>query len=88
MNTVPTFTEAHATLLHDFLSLPQRPQDTMTYPQLAGFLFSMANAPEMILPSEWMPMVFNDQDARYDSQDEANRISFKCGHIDSRRISA
>jgi uncharacterized protein len=46
----------------------------MTYPQLAGFLFSMANAPELIPPSEWMPMVFNDQDARYETLGEAEAV--------------
>jgi len=47
---------------------------TMTYPQLAGFLFSISNGPELIPPSEWMPIVFNDQDARYETQDEAERV--------------
>ena len=46
----------------------------MTYPQLAGFLFSMANAPELIPPSEWMPIVFNDRDAGYETQREAERV--------------
>lgn len=46
----------------------------MPYPQLAGFLFSMANAPELIPPSEWIPMVFNDQDGWYETRDEAERV--------------
>lgn len=47
----------------------------MTYPQLAGFLFSMANAPELVPPSEWLPMVFNDQDARYETRSEAEEVT-------------
>ncbi len=74
MNKVPEFTETHATLLQRFLVAPQRPKETMTYPQLAGFLFSMANAPELIPPSEWMPIVFNDQDARYETRGEAEQV--------------
>lgn len=74
MNVIPTFTDAHAALLRTFLSAPQRPAGTMTYPQLAGFLFSMANAPELIPPSEWLPMAFNDQDAGYETQDEAEQV--------------
>lgn len=74
MSAIPRFTETHAALLRTFLSSPQRVKGTMTYPQLAGFLFSMANAPELIPPSEWMPIVFNDQDARYDTQGEAERV--------------
>lgn len=46
----------------------------MTYPQLAGFLFSMANAPELISPSEWMPIAFNDQEALYETRDEAEHV--------------
>jgi uncharacterized protein len=71
---IPAFTETHAALLHDFLTSSQRPKDTMTYPQLAGFLFTMANAPELIPPSEWLPIVFNDQDAGYETQSEAERV--------------
>jgi uncharacterized protein len=74
MSAIPSFTETHAALLRSFLSSPQRAKGTMTYPQLAGFLFSMANAPEMIPPSEWIPIVFNDQDARYETRGEAEGV--------------
>ena len=46
----------------------------MTYPQLAGFLFALGNGPELVLPSEWMPIVFNDRDAGYDTPSEAEGI--------------
>ncbi len=75
MSMIPTFTETHATVLRTFLSAPQRAKGTMTYPQLAGFLFSMANAPELIPPSEWLPIVFNDQDARYATRSEAEEVT-------------
>ena len=75
MSAIPTFTETHATVLRTFLSAPQRPTGTMTYPQLAGFLFSMANAPELIPPSEWLPIVFNDQDAPYETRSEAEEVT-------------
>ncbi len=74
MTTIPSFTKAHESTLIHFLSSSQRPKGTFPFPQLAGFLFSIANAPEMILPSEWMPMIFNDQDGRYASQDEAEHV--------------
>ncbi len=75
MSMIPAFTETHAALLRTFLSAHQRVTGTMTYPQLAGFLFSMANAPELIPPSEWMPIVFNDQDARYETRSEAEEVT-------------
>lgn len=73
-STVLPFTSAQATVLTRFLSSPQRPKDTVTYPQLAGFLFCLANGPELIPPSEWIPLVFNDQEARYETQDEAEQV--------------
>ena len=74
MNTIPSFTETHASLLRTFLSSPQRPKNTLTYPQLAGFVFAMANGPELISPSEWIPMVFNNQEARYETHNEAEQV--------------
>ena len=74
MATVPPFTNVQATLLTRFLSSPQRPKDTLTYPQLAGFLFSLANGPELIPPSEWIPLVFNDQEASYETREEAEQV--------------
>ena len=72
--TVRPLTDAQATLLTRFLSSPQRPMDTFSYPQLAGFLFSVANGPELIQPSEWIPLVFNDQSAQYKTEEEANDV--------------
>ena len=74
-SAIPTFTDTHATLLRTFLSAPQRVKGTMTYPQLAGFLFSMANAPELIPPSEWLPIVFNDQAAPYETRSQAEEVT-------------
>lgn len=74
MPAVPPLTYDQAILLTRFLSAPQRPKDTLTYFQLAGFLFGLANGPELIPPSEWIPLVFNDQDARYETEDEATEV--------------
>lgn len=70
-NVVLPFTETHAALLQTFLSSPERPEGTLTYPQLAGFLFSIANSPELIPPSEWIPMVFNDREGGFETSGEA-----------------
>lgn len=73
-STIPPFTAAQAALVQDFLASPQRPAGTLTYAQLAGFLFSLANGPEPIPPSEWIPMVFDDHDAGYDTHAEAAQV--------------
>ena len=72
---VSLFTIDQALLLSGFLASPQRPAKTFGYPQLAGFVFGLANGPELIQPSEWIPLVFNDQEARYETGDEAERVT-------------
>lgn len=60
--------------LKAFLEDPARPAGTLSYHELQGFLFSVASAPELIRPSEWMPFVFADKEAEYASLDEARLI--------------
>lgn len=74
MNNPMEFPREHAQRLLRFLSLPENPDGTMTYPELAGFLFAVCCAPELIMPSEWLPMVFNDGEPEYATESEANAI--------------
>jgi uncharacterized protein len=60
--------------LRSFLEDPARPAGTLRYHELQGFLFTVASAPELVRPSEWMPIVFGDRDAGYESLDEAQAI--------------
>ncbi len=61
-------------LLKAFLDDRARPADTLRYHELQGFLFAVASAPELIQPSEWMPLVFGDAEPGYASLDEAQRV--------------
>jgi yecA family protein len=61
-------------VLKSFLAATSRPAGTLQYHQLQGFLFSVASAPELILPSEWLPMVFAQQTPGYRSVAEARSI--------------
>ena len=60
--------------LQAFLADPARPADTLRYHELQGFLFAVASAPERIPPSDWLPIVFSDQEVDYASRDEAQEI--------------
>ncbi len=60
--------------LQAFLAHPSRPADTLGYHELQGFLFAVASAPELVLPSEWHPVIFGDKDAEFASLDEAQEI--------------
>jgi len=61
-------------VLSAFLKDPARPAGTLVYHALQGFLFAVASAPELIRPSEWMPLVFGDAEAEYASLDEAKLV--------------
>ncbi|MDZ7803628.1 UPF0149 family protein [Thiohalophilus sp.] len=61
-------------LLTAFLVAPSRPQGTLTFHQLQGFLFGLACAPDMIKPSEWMPLIFNDEDPGFADEAEAQAV--------------
>ncbi len=62
------------TELAKFLAADERPEESMIYPELYGFLFAVCCAPEMVMPSDWLPLIFNDQEAGYADEAEANRI--------------
>jgi uncharacterized protein len=60
--------------LQAFLSNPARPSGTLTYHELQGFLFAVTSAPELVRPSDWLPIAFNEQDPGHATLDEANAI--------------
>ena len=57
--------------LRAFLKHPSRPAGTLSYHELQGFLFTVVSAPELIPPSEWLPIVFGDQEVDYASAEKA-----------------
>ena len=59
--------------LQAFLEDPSRPAGTLRYHGLQGFLFAVASAPEVVLPSEWQPIIFGAVDT-FASLDEAQEI--------------
>jgi yecA family protein len=67
--------ELHAATLRAFVEGPNRPPDTLTYHELQGFLFTVACSPELVMPSEWMPVVFGDRSPEYASLDEAREVT-------------
>ena len=60
--------------LRVFLEHPARPAGTLGYHELQGFLFTIACAPELVPPSEWMPIIFDENEAGYATLDEAKEI--------------
>ena len=66
--------KAGTRLLAEFLDNPARPDGTLRFHELQGFLFAIACSPETIAPSEWLPMIGNDEDLTFADQNEAQKI--------------
>ncbi|OHB76705.1 MAG: hypothetical protein A2Z34_05500, partial [Planctomycetes bacterium RBG_16_59_8] len=73
-DAIPVFTETMAQRLMDFLDARERPKGTMGYFDLSGFLFALAGAPDLVPPSEWLPLVFDEHDPGFKDSSEAGKI--------------
>ena len=63
MNSIPPFDSAQAGTLKAFLDAPERAPESMGYCEAAGFLFVVACAPEVVQPSEWVPIIIDPDNA-------------------------
>ena len=52
----------------------QEDDEVMMVPELDGFLTGLLVCPEMILPSEWLPVVWGEDGPVFEDQTEANEI--------------
>ena len=59
--------------LQALLSAPERPKDTMSYLEAAGFLFAVCCNPDLVKPSEWLPIVLGENGGSFAGLEEANR---------------
>ena len=65
---------ATVSALKAFLGNPDRPDGTLSYFELQGFLFTIASSPETIPPSEWLPMISNDENFLFEDETEAQQV--------------
>jgi uncharacterized protein len=54
--------------------LADRDEKALTYRQLLGFFFALACAPEMVVPSEWMPFVFGEEDPEFENERHVEQL--------------
>lgn len=59
MNTIPRFDTAQANALRAFLDSGERSPESMGYSEATGFLFVVVCAPELVQPSEWLPIIID-----------------------------
>jgi uncharacterized protein len=60
--------------LGEFLMSDRAPPSSMMLPELDGFLAGIAVGPELVRPSEWLPLVWGGEAPEFASLDEANAI--------------
>lgn len=61
-------------VLTKFLSSSERPKETFKFHQLQGFLYAVASSPQTIAPSEWLPIISNDEDIGFKNEREAQTM--------------
>ena len=70
----PSPTKAQRRRLEAFLARPDIAEHALTYGQLQGFLFTIASAPDLVPPSEWMDFVFGEAEPVFSDEKEASDI--------------
>jgi uncharacterized protein len=74
MRTIKKLTPKHRAALKKFMERPGHPEGTLSYGEMQGFIFTVAFAPDMVMPSEWLPMIFGDADPPFNSEKEAETV--------------
>ncbi len=60
--------------LGDYLDSARAPETCMDLSELDGFLAGLAAGPEAVLPDEWLPTVWDEEDPDFEDDDEADLI--------------
>lgn len=61
MKSTTQFDQKQATLLSTFLDTDKSPSGAMSYWESVGFLFVVTCSPELVQPSQWLPVIFGNE---------------------------
>jgi len=71
---VKPLTPARRAALAEFLNRPDRPEGSLTIGEVEGFLFTVAACPDLVPPSEWLPIVFGGELPQFEDREEAELV--------------
>jgi len=74
MDAITTSGEDYLDRLEQFLMSDDAPPDCMQLSDLDGFLTGIAVGPELILPSEWLPVVWGGEGPVFTDQKQADEV--------------
>ncbi len=60
--------------LDEFLKSDQAPDDCMQVSELDGFLTGIVVGPELIMPSEWLPAIWQSGEPEFENEEQAELI--------------
>jgi uncharacterized protein len=60
--------------LDDYLMSDHAPDDSMGLSDLDGFLTGVVAGPELILPSEWLPVIWGGEEPEFETEDEMRTV--------------
>ncbi len=69
-----SFTAQERKTISRLLAKAVRPDDALSIEGLHGFLFGLAIIPELIMPSEWLPVAFGEEMIEFKSEAEAKEM--------------
>ena len=73
-NTVPSSEPVDLDPLDAFLNSERAPDDCMGLSDLDGFLTAIAIGPELLKPSDWLPVIWGDGEPAFETVEEAESI--------------
>lgn len=71
---VKPLTPARRAALAEFLDRPDRSAESLTIGEVEGFLFTVAACPDVVQPSEWLPIVFGGEFPEFEDSEQAAAV--------------
>jgi uncharacterized protein len=71
---IPLYGPIDLDALDDYLMSDHAPDDSMGLSDLDGFLTGIVVGPDLILPSEWLPVIWGGEEPKFETEDEMRTV--------------